>query len=160
MCRLHQDDHVGRLREALEGAGMWNNTVLVWTSDNGGFVYFDASSSACCICCRHGGCRSECLSCHALTALFCLFCLLFFCFFCALFVAVVAMPNRRPVYNNGTPGANNFPLRGGKMSSWEGGIRVPAFVSGGRVPTTLRGTSNDALSACGHCSQLLSHLTE
>ena len=59
--------------------GMWNNTLLVFASDNGG-----------------------------------------------------------PVYNNGTPGASNYPLKGGKMSNWEGGIRVAAFVSGGAVPSNKR----------------------
>eukprot|EP00750_Incisomonas_marina_P001269 INCI1106.2.p1 GENE.INCI1106.2~~INCI1106.2.p1 ORF type:complete len:597 (+),score=61.47 INCI1106.2:143-1933(+) len=85
---FHIDGHVGRIKQALEVAGVWNNTLIVWTSDNGG-----------------------------------------------------------PVYNNGTPGASNFPLRGGKMSNWDGGIRVPAFVSGGFVPASYRGSKSNILSA-------------
>lgn len=50
--------------------------------------------------------------------------------------------------DNGGPigvltGGNNFPLRGGKGSSWEGGFRVGSFLSGGFVPPSLRGTAYD-----------------
>ena len=41
---------------------------------------------------------------------------------------------------NGESGANNFPLRGGKYSNFEGGIRVNAFVSGGYLPESVKGT--------------------
>ncbi len=36
--------------------------------------------------------------------------------------------------------ANNYPLRGGKYSEFEGGIRSAAFVSGGLLPESVRGT--------------------
>ena len=35
---------------------------------------------------------------------------------------------------------SNYPLRGGKYSQFEGGIRSAAFVSGGFLPDELRGT--------------------
>lgn len=34
--RFHLDGHVGRVKQAFEAAGVWNNTFIVWTSDNGG----------------------------------------------------------------------------------------------------------------------------
>ena len=40
----------------------------------------------------------------------------------------------------GEAGANNFPLRGGKYSFFEGGIRANSFASGGLLPTAVRGT--------------------
>lgn len=43
----------------------------------------------------------------------------------------------------GTSGANNFPLRGGKIGLMEGGIRLNAFISGGLVPVSLRGSTNE-----------------
>jgi len=52
--------------------------------------------------------------------------------------------------DNGGPivqGANNYPLKGGKFSNWEGGVRVNAFVSGGLLPKAVRGTKQEALIA-------------
>ena len=55
-------------------------------------------------------------------------------------LVVLASDNGGPVYLNGTSGANNHPLRGGKASNWEGGIRVNAFASGGALPLSVQGT--------------------
>ena len=46
---------------------------------------------------------------------------------------------------SGRGGGNNFPLRGGKASNFEGGIRVNGFVSGGVIPAGRRGTKLDGL---------------
>ena len=47
--------------------------------------------------------------------------------------------------DNGGPlgSANNYPLKGGKFSDWQGGIRVNAFVSGGYLPEKMRGQKTD-----------------
>lgn len=45
--------------------------------------------------------------------------------------------------NGGVDSGNNWPLRGEKHTSWQGGMQVVAFVSGGLVPKNLRGSSND-----------------
>ena len=47
--------------------------------------------------------------------------------------------------STGTAGANNYPLKGGKMNNWEGGIRVNAFISGGFVAEASRGTTYEGL---------------
>jgi hypothetical protein len=60
---------------------------------------------------------------------------------------VFSADNGGPIYRWGDPGANNFPLRGGKASNWEGGIRVNAFVSGGAVPVSMQGTKATGLIA-------------
>ena len=55
---------------------------------------------------------------------------------------VTSSDNGGPIYPNG--GANNFPLKGGKISDWQGGVRVNAFVSGGYLPEKMRGQKTDA----------------
>merc|ERR1719353_379675 len=47
--------------------------------------------------------------------------------------------------DNGEAGANNYPLRGGKYSNFEGGIRVNAFASGGYLPTAVRGSKLEGI---------------
>ena len=54
---------------------------------------------------------------------------------------VTSSDNGGPEYPGG--GTNNYPLRGGKMTSWQGGIRVNAFVSGGFLPENMRGKKTD-----------------
>merc|ERR1712039_16691 len=44
--------------------------------------------------------------------------------------------------NGGVSDGINYPLRGEKHSNWEGGMRVAAFVSGGFIPASLRGTNS------------------
>jgi len=40
------------------------------------------------------------------------------------------------------PGAGvNYPLKGGKYSDWEGGVKTNAFLSGGFIPESKRGTT-------------------
>ena len=41
--------------------------------------------------------------------------------------------------------ASNFPLRGGKYSDLEGGVRAAAFVAGGAVPKAFRGTRSQVV---------------
>lgn len=81
----YMDDVMGKIVRKLEDKGMWRNTLMVVSSDNGG-----------------------------------------------------------PTYNLpggiGPGAANNLPLKGGKLSDWEGGVRVNAFVSGGAVPISKRGS--------------------
>lgn len=76
---LYLDYTIGEVVKAMKTKGMWDNTLVIFTSDNGG-----------------------------------------------------------PIYEPGA--ANNHPLKGGKYSDWEGGIRTNAFVSGGFVPAARRGS--------------------
>ncbi len=64
------DQNVGRILKAIENLGIYNNTIVVFTSDNGGFIFTDKGEKI----------------------------------------------------------ADNFPLRSGKGSLYEGGIRIPLIV--------------------------------
>lgn len=63
------DQSVGHIMEFLSQAGMLENTIIVYSSDNGGIPYGDHASRG-----------------------------------------------------------YNWPLRGGKLTLWEGGVRVPGFI--------------------------------
>ena len=82
------DAHIGGVVQKIKDKGLWDNTLLVVTSDNGG-----------------------------------------------------------PIYRNGAAGANNYPLRGGKKSNFDGGVRVNTFVNGGFLPASQQGkVSEDFVS--------------
>jgi arylsulfatase A-like enzyme len=85
MARL--DAAIGELETMLKKKGMWNNTVVWVTSDNGGML--------------------------------------------------------PPGVGGGNAGSmsSNYPLRGGKATMFEGGVRVPCFVTGGLVPPGARNTT-------------------
>jgi arylsulfatase I/J len=78
------DTNIGVVVQALKQANLYDNTLVVFSSDNGG-----------------------------------------------------------PIMGPG----NNYPLKGGKYSNFEGGIRVPAFVSGGFLPARVRSTRESGLMA-------------
>lgn len=44
-----------------------------------------------------------------------------------------------------TDGGNNYPLRGGKFQSWEGGVHVPAFIYSSAMESSMQGRHIDTL---------------
>ncbi|CAE8612166.1 unnamed protein product [Polarella glacialis] len=83
------DDSVGRLVSMLQNYGMWNNTLIFATSENGGMTQWSDIWPA--------------------------------------------------------SASSNWPLRGGKTTVFEGGVRAMAFVSGGALPPAARGTQRSTL---------------
>ena len=84
---------VGNVTRALKDSGHWEDTILVFTSDNGG-----------------------------------------------------------PLDHT-----TNWPLKGGKHTFWDGGVRVVAFISGGALPASRRG---QRYSGIAHSSDWYSTLVE
>ena len=78
------DLYVGEIERVLLETGLWDDTLLVFHSDNGG----DQQAES---------------------------------------------------------GGKNTPLLGGKGNNFEGGIRVPGFVTGGYLPENMRGTKTEAM---------------
>lgn len=75
------DDAVGNITAALQATGLWEDTLVIFQSDNGGPTNLDEGTFS-----------------------------------------------------------DNFPLRGGKNTLWQGGARVTGAISGGVVPSNLRGS--------------------
>ena len=44
---------------------------------------------------------------------------------------------------NAGKAASSYPLKGGKHTNWQGGVRVNAFVSGGFLPQAMRGQKTE-----------------
>ena len=86
------DEGVANVTKALKTAGLYENTLLIVSSDNGGWLQQDR-------------------------------------------------------------GGNNYPLRGGKVTDFEGGVRTAAFVAGGYLET-------NAPHLVGTRSNLLIHLVD
>lgn len=55
-----------------------------------------------------------------------------------------------------TPGS--YPLRGGKASNWQGGIRVNSWVSGGALPAAMRGKKLEGLTCVWDIYATFAHL--
>eukprot|EP00602_Paraphysomonas_sp_CaronLab_P009079 CAMPEP_0185026322 /NCGR_PEP_ID=MMETSP1103-20130426/10261_1 /TAXON_ID=36769 /ORGANISM="Paraphysomonas bandaiensis, Strain Caron Lab Isolate" /LENGTH=435 /DNA_ID=CAMNT_0027559857 /DNA_START=483 /DNA_END=1790 /DNA_ORIENTATION=+ len=55
-------------------------------------------------------------------------------------------------------GGNNWPLRGGKFSNFEGGIRVNGFITGGYLPTERRGQRVEAIMSVADWYATYAHL--
>ncbi|KAJ9446660.1 hypothetical protein DIPPA_60792 [Diplonema papillatum] len=101
------DDQLNAIVTRMKELDLWNNTLMVLSSDNGGYTKAEDGR-----CNTTSGSNGENSTDWGHSAA---------CF-------------------NGETGASNYPLRGGKYTVFEGGIRVNAFVSGGFVPESQRGS--------------------
>jgi len=108
------DDQLKNITDTMKELGMWENTLMVFSSDNGAFVKDP-----------QGGCNHTDASFPGATEF--------------------TDYGHGTACFNGEAGGNNYPLRGGKYSNFEGGIRVAAFLSGGYIPQAVRGTKSDEM---------------
>eukprot|EP01084_Bolivina_argentea_P227460 384150_1 len=89
------DVYIGQLIDLYKKLDLWDNTLLILTTDNGGMPNWNASG--------------------ALNATFTASC------------------------------GQNYPLRGGKATLFQGGVMGLSYVSGPLIPSHLMGTKNDNL---------------
>ena len=69
-----------------------------------------------------------------------------------LTLMVVSSDNGGPAFSD-QQAASNFPLRGGKYTYFEGGLRTTAFVTGGVLPAAMRGVNVSApIHICDWCA--------
>jgi arylsulfatase I/J len=106
------DQHIGAVVAALKAKGMYENSLITLSSDN-------VSRRR-----DWGRAPSSCTSAHPPSS---------------LSPPLPPTAQGGPIYRNGAAGANNWPLRGGKKSNWEGGVRVNSLASGGLLPAAQRG---------------------
>lgn len=104
------DEQLGNLTDMFKVRGMWDTTLMVLSSDNGGYTK------------SLGPCTDG------------------------------SDPVRGITCMSGEAGASNYPMRGGKYSLFEGGIRANSFVSGGYLPQAVRGTVLHGLLHISDCA--------
>eukprot|EP01084_Bolivina_argentea_P055375 101537_1 len=90
------DVYIGDLIELYKQLGLWDNTFLILTTDNGGMPRWNATG---------------------------------------------------PLFNSSIASSvgSNYPLRGGKVTLFQGGMLGVAFISGPLIPQYLRGSKNNGL---------------
>jgi len=98
------DDLIGHVVLSLKHHGMWNDTLMLIHTDNGGELLFEDT--------------------------------------CSLLKGRGEM-DIGVGFKGGA--ANNGPLRGGKFTLWQGGIRGVGLLSGGALPLASRGTTFEGL---------------
>ena len=77
------DEGMRNVTNAIKAAGLWDDCLIVWSADNGGWLH--------------------------------------------------------------TWGSSNYPLRGGKVTDFEGGVRAVSFAAGGYIPEHIRGSRFEGL---------------
>lgn len=117
------DARVGRVVSTLQGRGraVWEQTLLIFASDNGGDFHANNWVRPP----RRPGFTQPLALPSPSTGL----------------APGLLLTRSRPT----TPEPQ--PLKGGKRTNWEGGVRVAAFVAGGFLPASQRATTNHGLSA-------------
>lgn len=70
------------------------------------------------------------------------------------------IPFRGLTCPNGEAGASNHPLRGGKYTNFEGGIRAPTFISGGYLPEDVRGVPFEHMFHIADWYATFAHIVE
>ena len=148
----------GNITDALKAKGMFDNSLIVWAADNGGPAFdggnnFPLRGQSSAYAFRPVHFPSTFIVAPAFVYVYTFFFLLRPLRVVCAILFFLTLSRHIPVFPVAFAQLVRAPTTtrraGGKMTDWQGGVRVAAFATGGLIPAKMRGTTvNGAMHVC------------